>query len=221
MFREISSRYLSPSDRLSEMMFGLIMAMTVISATRLAVGEGELSPRIVIYAALGCNIAWGIVDAIMYLFTALLDRGRQAQFISSLSAINDEKTAIDFIGEELQSTVLGTLDEQERTRVSAEILKGIPKAQPENVHITKDDIYGALLCFVLVFVTAFAVVIPFFLFRGNLFFSLRISHLTTIVMLFSVGYEWARYTNRSKIKTGIAMVLLGLTVNIAVTLLGG
>ena len=49
MFEKIS-RYLDPSDRLSEIMFGLIMAMTVASSTKLAAGEGLLSARIVISA---------------------------------------------------------------------------------------------------------------------------------------------------------------------------
>ena len=73
----------------------------------------------------------------------------------------------------------------------------------------------------LFFVTAFVVVIPFFLFGENLFFSVRISHLIAIVVSFSVGYEWARYAIRSRTKTGIAIVLPGLAIDLVVTLLGG
>jgi len=44
MFEKMS-KYLDPSDRLSEIMFGLIMAMTVASSTKLAAVEGILRAR--------------------------------------------------------------------------------------------------------------------------------------------------------------------------------
>jgi hypothetical protein len=56
------------------------MAMTVASSTKLAAGEGMLSARIIIFAVLGCNIACGVVDGIMYVFSNLLERRRRSKF---------------------------------------------------------------------------------------------------------------------------------------------
>ena len=105
-------------------MFGLIMAMTVFSATKLAAGEGEFSAWIVIYAALGCNIAWGIVDGTTYIFTDLLERSRFARFVSAMESVTDEK-AIALVEEELEITILDGLDAEEKRRVSTELLKAM------------------------------------------------------------------------------------------------
>lgn len=66
---------LDPIDRISEVVFGVLMAMTFIGALNVAeAGEGEV--RKVLIAALGCNIAWGLTDGIMYLVAQLTERSR-------------------------------------------------------------------------------------------------------------------------------------------------
>ncbi len=53
-------------DRVSEMLFGLFMALTFIGAISVA-ESGRAQIREMFIAALGCNLAWGLVDAVMYL----------------------------------------------------------------------------------------------------------------------------------------------------------
>jgi hypothetical protein len=66
---------LDPIDRVSEVIFGVLMAMTFIGAVNVAeAGNGEV--RKVLIAALGCNIAWGLTDGIMYLVAMLTERSR-------------------------------------------------------------------------------------------------------------------------------------------------
>jgi VIT1/CCC1 family predicted Fe2+/Mn2+ transporter len=66
---------LDPIERVSEVIFGVLMAMTFIGALNVAeAGEGEV--RKVMIAALGCNIAWGLTDAIMYVVAMLTERSR-------------------------------------------------------------------------------------------------------------------------------------------------
>lgn len=40
-------------------------------------------------------------------------------------------------------------------------------------------------------------------------------------MLFAVGYEWAGYTDKSKFRAGIAMVLIGSIIVAVAVALGG
>ena len=66
---------LDPIDRVSEVLFGLIMVLT--STTTLSVataGRAEISTMIM--GALGCNLAWGIIDAALDLMGCLDERGR-------------------------------------------------------------------------------------------------------------------------------------------------
>jgi hypothetical protein len=68
-------RVLDPIELVSEVVFGVLMAMTFIGALNVAeAGQGEV--RKVLVAALGCNIAWGLTDGIMYLVAMLTERSR-------------------------------------------------------------------------------------------------------------------------------------------------
>lgn len=71
-------RYLDPGERLGEIVFGLIMVLTFTSTARATLGE-EQTARELLVAALGCNIAWGIIDGGMFIMSAMLDRGRTEQ----------------------------------------------------------------------------------------------------------------------------------------------
>ena len=52
---------LSVVDRVSELLFGLFMALTFVGAVSVTdAGQGEI--RSMFAAALGCNLAWGLVD---------------------------------------------------------------------------------------------------------------------------------------------------------------
>ena len=68
-------RILDPVERLSEILFGLIMAMTFTGSIHAAAEHDEI--RELLVGAIGCNIAWGIVDAVMYLMNTLVERGRE------------------------------------------------------------------------------------------------------------------------------------------------
>jgi len=67
---------LDPIDRVSEVIFGVLMAMTFIGAMNVAeAGQGEVRKTLI--AALGCNVAWGITDAVMYIVAILTERTRE------------------------------------------------------------------------------------------------------------------------------------------------
>ncbi len=70
-----SSRVLDPIDRVSEVIFGVLMAMTFIGAMNVATA-GRQEVRSAMIAALGCNVAWGLTDAVMYMVAVLTERTR-------------------------------------------------------------------------------------------------------------------------------------------------
>jgi hypothetical protein len=61
-------------ERVSEMCFGLFMALTFVGAV-FATSDSQ-DGRTMFYTALGCNFAWGLVDAVMYLVRTLTIRGK-------------------------------------------------------------------------------------------------------------------------------------------------
>jgi VIT1/CCC1 family predicted Fe2+/Mn2+ transporter len=71
-----STRVLDPFDRVSEVVFGVLMAMTFIGAMNVATA-GSQEVRSVMIAALGCNVAWGLTDGVMYLVGIVTERTRE------------------------------------------------------------------------------------------------------------------------------------------------
>ena len=68
-------RPLDPIDRVSEVLFGLIMVLTFTGSLSVA-ESGRDDVRAMLVGALGCNLAWGIIDAILYLMGCRAEKSR-------------------------------------------------------------------------------------------------------------------------------------------------
>ena len=64
-----SRRLLEPMERISEVLFGLIMVLTYTCSFSVA-GAGREEVRTMLVGALGCNLAWGMIDAVFYLMNS-------------------------------------------------------------------------------------------------------------------------------------------------------
>src|SRR6516162_70220 len=95
-----TDRILEPVERLSEILFGLIMALTITGAVSVATAD-RFQIRTMVIAALGCNLAWGIIDAGMYLMARLGERGRNALAAKAVRATTDREAARRIIADEL------------------------------------------------------------------------------------------------------------------------
>nr|MDO8087029.1 hypothetical protein [Candidatus Sigynarchaeum springense] len=217
------NNYLSASDRLSEIIFGLIMAMTIIGASRIALlsGEEDINGRVIIAATLGCNIAWGLVDGLMYIFSSLIERGRYNWLVAAVKKEKEEKNAIALIDKALDSDIINDLDDEERKLLCSNVYKRMSIKEPGKVRITMDDVAGAFVCFLLTFLTAFLIVVPFFIPMVALWIKMLLSRLITFALLFGVGYAYASHTGKGKVKTAIAMVMVGLVITVVIMALGG
>ncbi len=73
--KEQRERVLDPVSRISEIIFGVLMALSFTGALNAATA-GREEVRTVMLTALGCNLAWGLVDAVMYLVATMTGRAR-------------------------------------------------------------------------------------------------------------------------------------------------
>ena len=214
---ESSKRVLDPIDRVSEVLFGLIMVLTFTGS--LSVAEaGRDDVRAMLIGALGCNLAWGIIDGILYLMGCLAEKGQGLITFRAVRKATDPKEAQRVIAEALPSVVAGVLTPAELEAIH-ERLKQLPEP-PERARLGRDDWRGAVGVFLLVFVSTFPVVIPF-IFMRSAGPALRVSNVVAIVMLFLTGYAFGRLTGRRPWLVGISMVVLG-SVLVGLTMaLGG
>src|SRR5512139_2930861 len=89
---------LDPSDRISEVLFGLIMVLTFTGS--LSVAEaGREDIRTMLIGALGCNIAWGIIDGVLYLMGCLAEKGRDLQTFRAIRKTSDPQKAQRLLAE--------------------------------------------------------------------------------------------------------------------------
>ena len=102
--RAFLSRYLKPADRLSEILFALIMALGFTAAVKL--GRQDADNRVLFVGILGCNLAWAIVDGVIFVLAALFDRGRRARIARDVLNAPTEEAAMDRIGHEIDGLCL-------------------------------------------------------------------------------------------------------------------
>jgi VIT1/CCC1 family predicted Fe2+/Mn2+ transporter len=210
--------YLAPVDSLSEIIFGLIMVLGFTSTARLALGE--TSSQRLLLAVLGCNLAWGIVDGVMYIMGSVYERGQRARLADAVRKAPDEQAALAIVAGELDA-VLGPLaTDDERNQFYRWVIAKVKGLTPRPVRITKDDVYGAIASGLLVFLAVTPVALPF-LFIADPQRALRVSNLISVASLFIVGYFWAQETNMNRIVAGLLLMILGLALVAITVALGG
>jgi len=212
-----SNRFLDPIDRISEVFFGLIMVLTS-TGTLSVLTAGRVEVKTMIMGALGCNLAWGIIDAGMYLMGSLEERGRYLLTLRVVRQSTNPDTAKRAIVDALPESLASALSQENLESVRLKLLQ-LPEP-PRRPGFTKDDWLGALGVCLLVFISTLPVVIPF-LFVDNARSALRVSNAVAIVMLFLCGYAFARCTGLRPWLTGLAMVAVGaVLVGVAIALGG-
>lgn len=213
-------KYLDPASRLGEVLFGLIMVLSVTLAAGLTVAEGPAGVRQLLEAALGCNIAWGFIDAIMYVMNCMTARAEKARLIEAIQRAPDTQTALDIIRSDIEPRFEALTGPEDREALCASILKYLAQSEVPETTVTRDDLYGALACFWLVVLSCLPVALPFLVFSEPTR-ALRVSNFLLIAMLFVAGHKWAQYAHANRVVSGLVMVAIGLALVGVAILLGG
>jgi VIT1/CCC1 family predicted Fe2+/Mn2+ transporter len=213
----LPGRILEPVERVSEILFGLIMALTVTGAVSVATADGS-QIRTMLIAALGCNLAWGIIDAGMYLMARLGERGRNALAAKAVRATSDREAARRIIADELPEPLSSLLRPAHLDSVR-EGIEQIP-ASELRPRLRGTDWLGAIGVFLLVVLSTFPVVIPF-IFIDDARLALRVSNALAVLSLFLCGFFFARYAGLHPWVTGLIMVAIGIAMVSITMALGG
>jgi VIT1/CCC1 family predicted Fe2+/Mn2+ transporter len=210
-------RVLEPVERLSEILFGLIMALTVTSAVSVATAD-QMTIRTMLIAALGCNLAWGIIDAGMYLMARLGERGHNAVVAQAIRKAADREQAHHIIAAELPPVFASIF----QTAQLEEVRQHISQMPSSGAHpaLTRRDWQGAFGVFALVVAATFPVVIPFVV-VGDARVALRISNVLAVASLFPCGFLFGRHAGLPPWRTGLVMVVVGAALVAIAIALGG
>ena len=218
---------LDPIERSSEVLFGLIMVLSFTGSMSIAhAGDEAVDPekvaeeiKAMLVGALGCNLAWGIVDAIMYLINTVGERGRELKVARGIRAAKTPEEARAVIADALPGALEDCLRDSDLDGI-AERVRAREKL-PESPRFHASDYRAALSIFLIVFFSTLPVVIPFAVMREDAHRALRVSNAIAVVMLYLTGHSLGRYAFKRPWAVGVCMVVIGLVLVSITMALGG
>ncbi|MFL5367133.1 MAG: VIT1/CCC1 transporter family protein [Myxococcales bacterium] len=210
-------RPLDPVERISESLFGLIMVLTFTCSIS-AADPGREEVRTMLFGAIGCNLAWGVIDAIMYLMACLAERGHE---LFTLRAVRAAATPLEgqrILAGAILAPIAAALrpDQLESVR---QHLSALPEP-PARPRLGSREWLGALGVFLWVFSITFPVALPF-VFLHERQRALRFSNLIAVALLFVMGRAYGKAAGLHPWWTAVVMVLLGGAMVAATIALGG
>jgi len=210
------SAVLDPTDRFSEVVFGVVMAMTFTGTVSVA-GAGEQDIRQLLYAAVGCNLAWGIVDAVMYVITSVAGRGWAYRLVRAIGA-KDADAGRRIVAENLPGGLADVLPTSvlEGVRIAiADRARNAPRPR-----VTRGDLAGALGVFSLVVLATLPLTLPF-VFLSDVDLALHLSQGIGLTILFLSGSALGHYAGFGTWRSGFVMLAIGVALVSLVIALGG
>lgn len=205
-------RHLDPVESLGEVLFGLIMVLTMTLGASLAAGY----ERGLLLEATGCNVAWGVIDGVLFVLSGRFERSRRGRIVRRVQRAPNDETALALIREELAPGISSDTTHEDREHFYRSVLMMLSHARAARRAIAREEILGAIAVFLLVAGTAVPAALPF-LVVSDPETALRLSNLLLVALLFVVGFRWARYvdTNRwvaASTVAGLGVALVGVAV---------
>jgi VIT1/CCC1 family predicted Fe2+/Mn2+ transporter len=213
-------RHLDPADSMGEAIFGLIMVLTFTLGAALLGGDEANAADGILIAAIGCNLAWGIIDAFLYLLGRLYERRRISGLFGRLRSETDSAKGAALLQGELDDEIFGLADPTAKERYLSTILARARAHPIDKAHLSGADLRGAALVFCIVLGTAIPAVLPFLLI-DNAYAALRLSNLLLIGSLYVVGFYWGRHVGAVPWQAGCLIMSIGLLLVLIAIPLGG
>jgi len=210
------ARYFSPVDWPWEIISGLIIILLLINNFK-TFSKEQTTLDVVVFCLImiAVNFLWGSVDGLMYVFTSLLEKGRYNKMVTTLKT-GAKNTIRETLANDLDKTIIGMTDKHTAQQVMQMLLDAIAAtdiAALKKPSISRDDINGALLHVFFVFSPGI-VILPIFLGLSfkSLDWAIWSSNIIGSMIFFAFGYKLGSCTNRNKILTGAAFMLIDLMI---------
>jgi len=204
-------------ERISEILFGLVMVLTITCSFSIG-GGGRTEVQQMLVGALGCNVAWGAIDAVLYWLACFHAHGQKIIALQAARDAGNPEEAYRVIADALPPLIASVTTPEEFEAIRQKLQRS--PAPPNRPELTKDEWLGGLGVFLLVVVVTLPVVLPF-VFVHDPIRALRISNGIAIILLFLTGYVYGHHTGHRPLRSGLIMTVIG-GVMVAMTIaLGG
>ena len=216
--RSFIKAHLDPVDRLGEVVFSLIMALGFIGACRLELAEAE--NRAMLIGVFGCNLAWAIVDGVMFACAALFERGLRARLIRRIVNSRTEDDALKHVAAEFDDRLVDLTAPEERRRIYLQMIELARRSNARAATIRREDIFGGIAAALVVVIATVPVVLPFAV-MSNPLYALRTASAVALILLFLSGCWWGKKVGVSAWRTGTTLTIFGVVLVIITIALGG
>ena len=169
--------------------------------------------------ALGCNVAWGIIDAILYLMGGRAETNRGLMTFKAVRKAADPQQGQRLIAEALPPIVADALLPADLEAMRRRLVE-IPEPPARALRRDRTEWRAGIAVFLLVFLSTFPVTIPFMLI-DRVEPAMRVSNAIAIVLLFGTGFAYGRIAGRNPMWMGFLMVLGGAGIVAMTIALGG
>ena len=150
-------------------------------------------------AVVGCNIAWGVIDATLFVLNSLFHRSRRARFFACSRVYAARWEALAAVQEEfgLEDVPLAVLTREDRDRLYQSMIALSSRATPAR---SQPAAAGFRICFHRRLCPGLSHGLPSrrdpasFDF-GSQLLALHVSNWVPIALLLLVGYWWGHYTD--------------------------
>ncbi|WP_410499122.1 hypothetical protein [Chitinibacter sp. S2-10] len=206
---------LDPLETASELLFAVIMTLSVTAAV--AIGNKTVDTHELLVAAFGCNIAWGFVDAVVYLINARMTGARKVQVRNQLISAPTPEAFRAVLDDVAPEGLMNHLDTAALQNYREFVGKNGALVQEK---LTLKDWRAAGAIWLLDTIATLPLVLPF-LFIDAAQVALRTTQLVAIVMMFWLGIGLGRWVGYPPVRMGFSFAALGAAVAIICIALGG
>ena len=205
-----------PDLVMQELLYGFIMALLFVTATRAGVipFEGKLDLCLLI---IGMNVTWGAIDAILFY---MIDVFNQRRFINIMNSCGTRGDCVDAMMDEFGGTPLDILDPEDERKVCEMILESRIAEGFDLRRDRRDMAYSAIGCFLVTVLTIFPVIIPI-LVLPDIGTGTAVASLVSAALLFLVGWDMGDRLGTSRLKTGLAVLCVATVLILVGTFTGG
>jgi hypothetical protein len=172
-------------------------------------------------AALGCAVAWGLIDGVMYVLTTMFQRGEKRRLAMAVRNAANEDAAVALLSAQLDETYADIASVEERAAHYRNLYARLQSVMPRTVGFKKEDFAGALGVVLVAILAALPVVLPLLLAPVNSTLALRLSNVAAVGMLYWMGHSWGKHVGGVPWKVGLTLLLIGvIMVSVAIPLGG-
>jgi hypothetical protein len=222
-------RLLDPIDRIVEAIYSVLIVLTFTLAARSFLAQIAFPDAVdrvdpvtqLFWAALGCALAWGLIDGAMYVLTCVFERGQDRRLYKLVRDAADENQGAAVLAAESDNPLSEFISESELRAFYGALYQRLRTSPPPRVGFEKADFAGGLGIFLVAVGAALPVLLPLMILPGSEEFRVRASNFVAFAMLFLMGYRWGVYAGGKPWLMGLLLLVLGVAMVVVAIPLGG